>query len=149
MAENYVKKSAPYTVHYLASVTIPANTPTSQKLPFTFTPDLTVPSDTYSYLQALSDEYLILKEVFAPSTPAIDGFIKFSVDRVDQGITLGLMSQTVRTLLHPVEYRDVLVVSPNSKLTPYYIPNSTSTVANTVQIEFVVEVVPKDYKGPI
>ena len=148
--KNYGRLAKAVNVNSSPAATSPAaGFVANNKYVFTFTPDPTLPSVTYNFLQSYASESLVLKRIFAASTPAPDGFVTFKVDGIEQNIVLGPMSQTLPSLQHPVVYENVLTADPNAKLEMYYVPLTATTVVTTITLNISYARVPKGYTGPI
>lgn len=143
MANTYQKLTSEVDVNISPTVTSPATGfLANSKYPFAFTPDPELPSVVTNYLESYANEAIKLKSVFAPTTPAPDGYIKFRVDGIEQGIVLGLMSLTVPSLQHPIVYKNPLVAGPNSRIEMYYVPIASTTVLTTVTMSITFSRIP-------
>ena len=148
---SYSTLSGEVPLNIKASVAIAASLASGSSVYLKFTPDPTQPSVTSTALQVPPDEAWVVYDVYSPvQTPAVDGYVSFTVNRKPQNITFGPLSATYKNIFGFIEVSSAISANPNSQVQANFITDAANgTTTTTVNINVRIKRVPINYTGKL
>lgn len=148
---NYSTLTGEVPLNIKSSVSIAASAASGTSGYLKFVPDPTQPTVTSTALQVPPDEAWVVFDVYSPvQTPAVDGYITFTVNRKPQNITFGPLSATYKNVFGYLEVSSAISANPNSQIQAQFITDAANgTTATTVTINVRIKRVPVNYTGKL
>ena len=135
-----------------ATVSLAGSAPAGSQVYLLFTPDPTQPLATSTALSVPPDEAWVVFDVYSPiQTPAVDGYISFTVNRKPQMITFGPMSATYKNIFGYAELSSAISANPNSQIQAQYITSVANSVTTSVSVSVNIRIkrLPTGYTGKL
>lgn len=134
-----------------ATAAIGASAASGSSIYLKFVPDPTQPTVTSTALNVPPDEAWVVYDVYSPvQTPAVDGYVTFTVNRKPQNITFGPLSATYKNIFGYIEVSSAISANPNSQVQANFITDAANgTTATTVTINTRIKRVPVNYTGKL
>ena len=106
------------------------------------------PNLTTAQLPVPYNEKWAIVDAYATASPAVDGYLQFSFGLIQQPISYGPLSQTLRSLYARIKFTPILL-PPNATLQVYYVLIETASASATVTANLNIMRLPIDYSGPV
>ena len=148
---NYSQLTGEVPLNIKSTASIGASLGAGSSVYLKFVPDPTQPTVTSTALQVPPDEAWVVFDVYSPAqTPAIDGYITFTINRKPQNITFGPLSATYKNVFGYLEVSSAISANPNSQIQAQFVTDtSNGTVATTVSVNVRIKRIPSGYTGKL
>lgn len=108
----------------------------------------TQPNLTVTQLPVPYNEKWAIVDTYLTASPAVDGYFQFSLGLIQQPISYGPASQTLRSLFNKIKFTPILL-PPNATLQMFYVTLAAASAAATIIANLNIVRLPVDYVGAV